>query len=190
LSSLSRSSALSGFRVREFADRLGILIWVFGTISSARDLVKIDLSVSHIEWVQCGNPSPLKMTLEVKLSNTSNAPLVLGRIEIAQERLWKKDSKGNLELIRVSDPPDEFAPPAASDNFGGIHEHELLRRGTKTIRVDHHVYLAPTDLQTSGTHQTVIASFHITDVRRDGGASDYWTGPISIALPVDCKVNN
>lgn len=166
---------------------LGIVLST-GAMSSARESASVQVSIRHVEWIKCGEVSGLKITLQVALSNVSKEPLVLGRIGIEQERLWKQVKNGSLELIRTTDTPDDFAPPSDSDSFANTREHQLSRQGAKSFTITHYVYLAPSDLQLLGGNPKVIASFHITNVRKNGSASDYWSGPISIAVPVNCKV--
>jgi hypothetical protein len=147
----------------------------------------VRVSAMHVEWVRCGKPSGMKMVLRVELRNEAQDSLVLGRIEVAQERVYRKGAKGNPELIGTTNVPDEFVDPNSPDDFADIQEQNLPRHASKTFTTVHYVYLA--DLPSpDGTSRKLIVSFHITNVRRDGSASEYWSDPITITLPRDCTV--
>jgi hypothetical protein len=168
-----------------------IFLWTLlcaGAMSSSSSSPKVDIMVRRLHWVRCGTAPGLKISLQVRIHNTSTEALVVGRTQIAQERLWRDTDKGKLELIRTSDTPDEFVHSSHPDAFGEIQEQHLPIHGTKTISMSHHVYLSPKDVQHVGGSRKVIVSFHVTNVRRDGSVSDYWSEPVSIVLPEGCSL--
>jgi hypothetical protein len=126
------------------------------------------------------------MILTITLSNRSKHPLAVGKIHIAQERFWTNVHKENLGLIRTSDPPDELAASDAPPAFGEDEDQRLANNAARTFTVTHHVYVTGTDLQHDGKNRKIIVSFHVTNVRKDGSFSDYWSDQIDVALPQGC----
>ncbi|MBZ5600638.1 MAG: hypothetical protein LAN83_20230 [Acidobacteriia bacterium] len=161
-------------------------ILLVGVISSFAS-PSFKVSVEDVEWIRCGRLPTVKLNLRLDLTNNSRVPLTIGRVQIAQERLWREGGKGELIAGRVTDTPDEFVAPDAVNDSEKIEELQLAPNAGKTFRLTHYVHLLPTDLRSDGKSQHFIASFHITNVRRDGSLSEYWTCPIVISLPQRCE---
>jgi hypothetical protein len=184
-------------RIRSFAARLPYQIVVaaglsLSTVAMAADsspVVKV--AVKHAEWTNCGKTSGIKMTLQVELANVSQEPLLIGRINVAQERVYRKDDKDRLELLETTNAPDEFIPldilhPIAP--FADIQEQSLAKNASKIVAITHYAYLSSSHIQIDGNTAEILASFHITNVRRDGSGSDYWSDPVKLTLPRNCQL--
>jgi hypothetical protein len=161
---------------------------ILSTAALAADSsVNATVSVTHAEWAHCGNNLGIKMSLQVQVENASQKPLVLGRVAVAQERLYREGEKGKLELVGTTATPDEFARDRL-DPFADIQEKKLSGHTSETFTIIHYAYMSSSDVQFDGDVAKIVASFHITNVRRTGSASDYWSRPVTITLPRNCKL--
>jgi len=141
---------------------------------------RVSVSVTSAKLVPCGNSYILRTILDIAIKNRSPEALVLGSVDVPQERLWR--TKGSeLELIRTTDTLDEFDDPDAF--FSSIREQSLSKDSSKTLSVPHSVYLGAKDIQRDGKAWKVIVSFLVTNVRRDGSVTEYWGAPITISIP-------
>jgi hypothetical protein len=165
-----------------------IAVCLLSTATIAADVSVIaKVSVAHAEWATCGKNRGIKLSLQVQMENASQKPLVLGRVNVAQERLYREGQKGKLELIGTTATPDEF-PSDLADPFAGIEEKNLPGHTSETFTIVHCAYISSSAFQSDGHAARITASFHITNVRRDGSVSDYWSRPITITLPQNCEL--
>jgi len=146
---------------------------------------KAKVLVTHAEWATCGKNPGIKLSLQVQMENASQKPLVLGRINVAQQRLYREGQKGKLELVGTTATADEFTSDLA-DSFAAIEEKKLSGHTSETFAIIHYAYISSSHFQLDGHVAKIMASFHITNVRRDGSESDYWSRPVTITLPQNC----
>ena len=162
------------------------------------DSTVVRVSLHRAKWVSCVRPAGIETLLQVVLRNTSSRPLKLGDVRIAQERIYRKNQEGKMELVETTASPDEFSPesvagpvPEQADRDGvrraAVGKNVLLRGERETFELRHYVYFTPSDLQSKRGSLYLTASFHITNVLRDGQAADYWSDPITIELPPNCE---
>jgi hypothetical protein len=168
---------------------VGVVLWAFviGAMSSSLASSKVQVSIGQSEWAVCGKASGLKTSLRIDVINESKEPLIIDAIQVSQERFWRESDRGKFELIRASNVPDEFVPSNSVAAPGESEELHVPAHTTKTFTLVHYVYVKPTDIQHAGKNRQIIASFHVTNVRKDGSAYDYWSNPISIVLPQGCE---
>jgi len=121
------------------------------------------------------------------MENASQKPLVLGRLSVAQERLYRAGQKGKLELVGTTATPDEFTSDLANPS-ADVEEKNLSAHTSETFTIIHYAYISSSAFQSDGHVVRIRASFHITNVRRDGSASDYWSAPVTITLPQNCEL--
>ncbi len=167
-----------------------IFVLLTGAVSSVHrpPNVLVSASVGKPAWSSCGKEPGLSLELNLKLTNLSKNPVVLGRNEIVNDRFWHKGKKGKLELIRIEESGEDLFDDHTDPDFGkDIREELLPSHGTKNLSMNHIFFLVPTDLQGQVTNQKIIVSFEFTSMRRDGSVSRYSTQPISIPLPGGCN---
>jgi hypothetical protein len=163
-----------------------------GGAMAAEAKPNVKVSSIHPEWAVCGATPGVKMSLKIELGNMTQESLVVGRVAVAQERIYRKDEKGKLVLVETTRTPDEFVATDAvatdpSERFAAIQEKELSTNAVEAFTTIHYAYISSSHIQYAGDTASVIASFHITNGRRDGSASDYWSGPVTVNLPRICK---
>jgi len=149
--------------------------------------VNAKVSVAHAEWATCGKNPGVKLSLQVQIENASQEPLVLGRVYVVNERLYRKGQKGMLELVGTTPTPDEFTSEPASP-FADIEEKKLAGHTSETLTIIHYAYISLSDFQSDGHAARIWVSFQITNVRRDGSVSEYWSRPVVITLPAVCDL--
>ncbi len=165
-----------------------IAVCLLSTAAMAADAsVNAKVSVTHAEWATCGKNPGVKLSLQVQIENASQAPLVLGMVNVAQERIYRKGRKGTLELVGTTATPDEFTSDPAS-RFADIEERKLAGHTSETLTIIHYAYISSAGFQADGHAARIWASFHVTNVRRDGSVSEYWSRPVAIPLPEICDL--
>jgi len=165
-----------------------IVVCLLSTAAMAADSQIIaKVSVAHAEWATCGKNPSVKLSLQVQMENAPQKPLVLGRVNVAQERLYREGQNGELKLVGTTATPDEFAS-ALTGSFSDIEEKKLSGRMSETFTLLHYANIPASDFQSDGRVARITASFHITNVRRDGSVSDHWSRPVTIALPQNCEL--
>jgi hypothetical protein len=161
---------------------------ISAAVMAADASVNLKVSVAHAEWATCTKKiRGVKLSLQLQVENDSQLPLVLGSVNVLQERLYREGQKGKLELIGTTATPDEF-PSDLADPFAGIEEKNLPGHTSETFTIVHCAYISSSAFQSDGHAARITASFHITNVRRDGSVSDYWSRPITITLPQNCEL--
>lgn len=143
--------------------------------------------VTDAGWAHCGRNPALRLSLRVEIKNASPEPLVLGRVSVAQERLYREGEKGELKLVGTSATPDEFTSNLTNP-FEDIEEVVLPSNTSKIFTIIHYAYVSASHIQRDGDLRRIIASFHVTNVRQDGQVSGYWSFPTAIALPQRCEL--
>jgi hypothetical protein len=84
------------------------------------------------------------------MENASQKPLVLGRVDVAQERLYREGKKGHLELGGTTATPDEFTRDLARP-FADIEEKNLSGHTTsETFTITHYAYISSSHFQSDG----------------------------------------
>jgi hypothetical protein len=167
-----------------------LLCWLLAsTVPLSASALKVQISSQSVEWVRCTSPYGLRLKLRVQLINDSNNPVVVGRIGIANERLYREIEQDKLELIHTTAIADDFASSdILVDPTTGIQEKIVQSGATEIFVTDRIVYLPPTAISVSATARKFVASFQVTNVLKNGTEFSYWTAPIPIALPNDCTV--
>jgi hypothetical protein len=87
---------------------------LFTHVMTAETPASVKVSVNRAEWAKCGKNLGIKLLLQVQMQNTSPKPLVLGRVNVVQERLYRESKKGKLQLVATTATPDEFASDPAT----------------------------------------------------------------------------
>jgi hypothetical protein len=170
------------------ATRSLIAVCLLSAAAMAADSsVNAKVPVAYAEWVACGMNPGIKLSLQVRMENASEKPLVVGRLNVVQERLYRAGRNGELELIETTATPDEFTSDLANP-FADIEEKNLPGHTNETFTIIHYAYISSSAFQSDGHVVRIRASFHITNVRRDGTASDYWGAPVTITLPQKCAL--
>ena len=75
-----------------------------------------------------------------------------------------------------------------SDLLKGIHEKTLSPNKNTTLSFDYSIFLLEDDVIHDGENHHVLVSFDITNLRKDGQASEYWSEPIRISVPKGCRL--
>ncbi len=149
--------------------------------------VNAKVSVTQAEWASCGKNPGIKLSLQVEMENSSQERVVLGRVNVAQERLYREGEQGKLELAGTSATPDEFTSNLTNP-YEEIEEKALSGHTRKTFTIMHYAYVSESFVQWDGNVGRIIASFHVTNVRRDGRMFSYWSHPVAIILPQKCEL--
>jgi len=126
------------------------------------------------------------MSLQVQVENASQTPFVLGKIAVVQERLFREHTGGKLELLGTTATPDEFSQDLLP--FSDIQEKALPTHATQAFTMSHYAYIPVSYIQFEQDVATIVASFHITNVRRDGSGTEHWSSPVKITLERKCKL--
>lgn len=168
-----------------------LLCWLLAsTVPLSASGVNVQISSDSVEWVRCTNPYGLRLKLRVQLGNDSSTPLVVGRIGVANERLYRETEQDKLELIHTTATADDFASSDILANPTKPVRETIVHAGTTAIFiVDRIVYLPPTAISVSAaTRRELIAAFQVTNVLKNGTESSYWTAPVRIPLSNDCTL--
>ncbi len=114
-----------------------IAVCLLSTTAMAADAsVNAKVSVAHAKWRPCGKNLGVKLSLQVQIENASQAPLVLGRVYVEQEHIYRKGQKGTLELVGTTATPDEFTSDPAGP-FADIEEKKLAGHTSETLTIIH-----------------------------------------------------
>lgn len=149
----------------------------------------VKVSSQDVEWVHCTNPYGLKLTLRIVLRNESDAPITTGKIGSAKERLYNRTEQYGLKLINTTATPDEFSPADILDNKTDEIREQIIPAGSDaTFTIVHYTYVPPVAITRGRPNSEILASFEVTNVRKDGKHSSYWSEPSSIKIPLTCKV--
>ena len=145
------------------------------------------VSVKRVVVESCAR-NMLHLGLRLELQNKSASPIVLGSIAALQQRLFSTNAQNNLDVIRTSPVPDEFdSHDVVSNEFPEIVENPLDAGKKQSVGLKVHVLYFPTDVQSARNRRHLIVGFHISNLRRNGKASDFWTDPVRVLIPENCK---
>lgn len=123
--------------------------------------------------------------LQVELSNYAETPQLIGKVQVARQWFYRKDSKGRLRLIRASDAPEEFLSKNKT-GYIAIENRTLWPNETKRISLDYHVAVDARDIQQVKTGHELVVGLLITNMKHNGEVSNYWSGLITIDVPQRC----
>ncbi len=163
-------------------------IWLF-LLFAATDAPQPIASVAAVEKIEClAHSMGIKATLNAEVKNNSTEPLTLGRVSVANERFYRFDSDGKTIVIGTSSTPDEFPTTDPFDTPEHVPEETLAPGAYKRYAFDHIIYVMPHVVLRRATEQWILVSFHVTNVENNGHVSEYWTAPISIFIPTECRL--
>ncbi len=158
------------------------------------DLILLDIGLPTLNGIETARPE-VRTTFYSASSPTSQylqtrqtPPAAIGRVYILQERFYHRDAKGQLRIMRTGPAPDEFETRDAQ-GYPSIKDQQLPSSATRLFAFDYSIFVGPNDIQRKGKQQGLIVSFHILNVEHAGNVSDYWTEPVTIALPAECKLS-
>ena len=166
--------------------RVFLIALILGSTNSRHPVA----SVVRIDKIECLSGAGLRLNLHINVRNPSREPLSLARVSIARERFYRVNSSGKLVVIATSHGPDlivGFDPFAPQDV--DVKQETLAPGANKVFTFNHILYLIPLNAVVDGRGSEVVVSFDVANVPKSGHTFEYWTAPVVIRIPKNCRIS-
>ena len=151
-------------------------------------------SCAKTSWVTVPKATGLKIRLIIEFKNTTEQPLVVGRVEIVEERYYHKDQQGELHLFRTGVRPEKIevgvegslfeskSTPVKRKDKVPIVEQVVPPGTTRAFPLDHYSYIVASDAESNAEGRTLTVGFKVANILRSD-ETEIWSDPITVIIP-------